>query len=376
MTTEMSSLTNVEHHSSLDKNVHVCFANVERPLVMDTIITLFLVVISACHLIVIIVCVRERKKASYKQDIVYMVALAMVDMSFCLSAIILQNSDVGLKNSVAIRSLPIALLCMSIMLLAIRAIERCTIFTTQKSKPWSFRFQSLLCVVSNIFVAIPITYLNYLTSVPFVAIFYCSMSLIILPSYATIVWTICTQARKNMHTYVSRTTLFRRPINVIDIDPTLKPEQPKQPQNMVTDQNTGRSQNTGDSQKNTDVSQIPRTNMVNNNLVTPDNGTDIPHIPCTDMVNNNLVTPDNGTDIPQIPRTNMVNSSLVPPDNGTDIPQIPRTNMVNSSLVPPDNGTDIPHIPRTDMVNNNLVTPDTVQTYHRSHVQTWSATTW
>ena len=236
-------------------SVQLCFANVDRPPLLETAKAILLVVLSVCHLIVIVVCVRERKKASYKQDIVYMVALAIVDMTFCLSILPLQHSDIGLQTSLAFRNLPLLLLCMSIVILALRAIEKCKIFIRPQAKPWSFRFQILLCMVSNIFVAIPITYLNYLTSIPFAPIFWCIASFIILVSYVIIVWAIFTQASKN------------RRRNVIGVDSTLKQRHvpsASDPHNIVTEHNTGQTQN------RTEIPQIQGTNMASTRLVRPE----------------------------------------------------------------------------------------------------------
>ena len=182
-----------------------------------------------------------------------MVALAIVDMTFCLSILPLQHSDVGLQTSLVLLSLPLLLLCMSIMILALRAFQRWKIFARPQAKPWSFRFQILLCMVSNIFVAIPITYLNYLTSIPFAPIFWCIASFIILVSYVTIVWTIFTQASKN------------RRRNVIGVGPTLEQRHvpsANDPQKIDTEQNTGQPQNRAEI--------IPGTNMAGTSQVRPE----------------------------------------------------------------------------------------------------------
>ena len=375
VTTELSDCTNDNGNSSLVTSVKVCFASVDRSPLQQSVKALLLLVISFCHLIVVIVCVRERKKASYKQDIVYMVALAMVDMAFCVSILIpLQGIDTGLHNSVAFRNLPVMLMCMSVVLLAIRAVERCKIVIRQQAKSWPFRFQMLLCMASTIFVAIPIEYLDYLTNIPFVPIFWCVVSLVILVSYGAIVWKILTQSGKSRrrNECVPRMTLFQRRINVIDVDSTLKQRHVPRaghPQNMVTDQNNGKLHNATEilqipntasislvpPKNGTGIPQVPRANIVSSSLVPPQNGTEISQIPRANIASSSFVRPENGTEILQIPRANTASSSLVPPQNGTEISQIPRANIASSSLVPPQNGTEISQIPGTNIAGSSLV---------------------
>ena len=122
-----------------------------------------------------------------------MVGLAIVDMTFLLSAVISRPS---VRNTGALRGLMPLLLFMSVMLLATRAVDRFNIFIRKQAKPWSLRFQIVVCLVSNIFVTVPITYSHLYTDIPFGLIFWCIVSLIIMVSYSTIVCKLLLKARK------------------------------------------------------------------------------------------------------------------------------------------------------------------------------------
>ena len=136
-----------------DAGIKLCYTKMDLPLLPRIILTILLLISVVGHLLVIIVCVRERNKATYKQDIVYMVALAIVDMIFCLSILLMRPS---VRHIVALKTLLPLLLCMSLVLMALRAVERFKIIIRKQAKPWSSRFQIILCLVSNLFVAVPI----------------------------------------------------------------------------------------------------------------------------------------------------------------------------------------------------------------------------
>ena len=211
MTTEPMMYEDATDQSSIITGSKLCFNNLNVPLIPRISIYTVSLIFSAFHLLVIIVCVRERKKATYKHDIVYMVGLAIVDMTFLLSTIIVQP---GARKTGALTSLTPLILVMSVMLLALRAVDRFNIFIRKQAKPWSFRFQIVLCLVSNVFVTVPITYSALFTDIPFILIFWCIVSLIILVSYSTIVCKLLLKARKSRiqisPTQPSR--LFRRHI--------------------------------------------------------------------------------------------------------------------------------------------------------------------
>ena len=211
MTTEQMMYEDATDQSPIITGSKLCFNNLNVPLIPRISIYTVSLIFSAFHLLVIIVCVRERKKATYKHDIVYMVGLAIVDMTFLLSTIIVQP---GARKTGALTSLTPLILVMSVMLLALRAVDRFNIFIRKQAKPWSFRFQIVLCLVSNVFVTVPITYSALFTDIPFILIFWCIVSLIILVSYSTIVCKLLLKARKSRlqisPTQPSR--LFRRHI--------------------------------------------------------------------------------------------------------------------------------------------------------------------
>ena len=124
-----------------------------------------------------------------------MVGLAIVDMTFLSSAVISRPS---VRNTGALRGLMPLLLFMSVMLLATRAVDRFNIFIRKQAKPWSLRFQIVVCLVSNIFVTVPITYFHMHTDIPFGFIFWCIVSLIKMISYSTIMCKILLKARKSI----------------------------------------------------------------------------------------------------------------------------------------------------------------------------------
>ena len=254
-----------------DAGIKLCYAKMDLPLLPRIILTILLLISVVGHVLVIIVCVRERNKATYKQDIVYMVALAIVDMIFCLSILIMRPS---VRNIVALKTLLPLLLCMSLVLMALRAVERFNIFIRKQAKPWSFRFQIILCLVSNLFVAVPINYSNFFTNIPFGFIFWCIVSLIILVSYVTIVCKLLLQGRKSSHTQPTR--LFRRQINATTyIDSTLLQHQrskDRSPLKTATDQYTGPSSRPTNETEITFVRtlQTPNAVMNNHNSLRPD----------------------------------------------------------------------------------------------------------
>ena len=251
-----------------------CFDNVELPLLPRIILYILLLISSACHLLVIIVCIRQRKKATYKQDIVYMVALAIVDMLSCVLAPAMRPGV--RKTNIAIRSLLPLLTYMSVMLLAIRAVDRFNIFIRKQAKPWSFRFQIILCLVSNLFVTVPMIYSNLLTDIPFALIFGLTASLIILVSYVAIVCKLLQKARKSS-LRISPTQpmlLSERQSNVTNDAHSAM----KEGQNLkgslslgtATDQSTGPPITNKTEISINETSQIPNVVVINHSSLRPD----------------------------------------------------------------------------------------------------------
>ena len=251
-----------------------CFDNVELPLLPRIILYIFLLISSACHLLVIIVCIRQRRKATYKQDIVYMVALAIVDMLSCVLAPVMRPGV--RKTNIAIRSLLPLLTYMSVMLLAIRAVDRFNIFIRKQAKPWSFRFQIILCLVSNLFVTVPMIYSNLLTNIPFALIFGLTASLIILVSYVAIVCKLLQKARKSS-LRISPTQpmlLSERQSNVTNDAHSAM----KEGQNLkgslslgtATDQSTGPPITNKTEISINETSQIPNVVVINHSSLRPD----------------------------------------------------------------------------------------------------------
>ena len=195
MTTEPMMYEDVTDKSPIISGSKMCLSSLDLPLLARIILYTLSSIFCVCHLLVIIVCVRERKKATYKHDIVYMVGLAIVDMTFLLSAVMSRPS---VRNTGALRGLMPLLLFMSVMLLATRAVDRFNIFIRKQAKPWSLRFQIVLCLISNIFVTVPITYFHMYTDIPFGFIFWCIVSLIIMIFYSTIMCKILLKARKSI----------------------------------------------------------------------------------------------------------------------------------------------------------------------------------
>ena len=254
-----------------------CYDNVELALLPRIIMTIFLLISSACHLLVIIVCIRQRKKATYKQDIVYMVALAIVDMLSCLSAPAMRP-DVRQTN-IALKSVLPLLTYMSVILLTIRAVDRFNIFIRKQAKPWSFRFQIILCLVSNLFVTVPITYSNLLTKIPFASIFGFTASFIILVSYVAIVCKLLQQARKSS-LRISPTQpkqpmmLSERQINVTK-DAHFAMEEGQSLKGSLslgtaTDQSTGPPSTHETDISFNETSQTPNVVMINHSSLRPD----------------------------------------------------------------------------------------------------------
>ena len=147
------------------------------------------------HFLVIVICWKERKIASYKNDIVYMVSLAIVDILFsCTLPFAIQLP--GLMFNVVYQYTILVLTVSSLTLLTIRAIERLKMVVKPTAKPWSFKFQSAVCVFSNVFVVIPLTQIYFHVEAPIIRVYGSICSIIILVSYIIIFCVILKQYYK------------------------------------------------------------------------------------------------------------------------------------------------------------------------------------
>ena len=147
---------------------------------------------SLCHGMVIIVCWRERKRASYKRDIVYMMALAAVDFLFCFFIPIAVEIQ-AIATSVAFRYAVLLVTMCSLTLLTIRATERFLIVITNTTLTWSFKFQISVCFLVTSLVAMLVISVDYYTEFSLVRVYACICSVIILGAYTAVIGKVVKQ---------------------------------------------------------------------------------------------------------------------------------------------------------------------------------------
>ena len=137
------------------------------------------------HVLVLVVCWRERKKATYKQDIVYMVGLALVDIAVCFLVSVASRIP-RVLNSEVFKSVFLLLVILSLNLLTTRAIERFKMVIIHKMRPWSFKVQLKVSLMVNATTVSLFSIIYYLDDFPIVALYMGVCSLIIVTSYTII----------------------------------------------------------------------------------------------------------------------------------------------------------------------------------------------
>ena len=155
----------------------------------------FMLSCTFCHFLVIVICWKERKNATYKNDIVYMVCLAIVDILLsCTLPFAIKLP--GLMSNVVYQYAILLLTASSLTLLTIRAIERFKMVVKNTSKPWTFKVQIFVCALVIVFVVIPLTQASSHVDAPIIRIYGSVCSIVILGSYAFIFWFMLRQYYK------------------------------------------------------------------------------------------------------------------------------------------------------------------------------------
>ena len=156
----------------------------------------FILACSMGHCLVLVVCWRERKKATYKQDIVYMVGLALVDIAVCLLVPVVVSPFPHILNSEVFKSVFLSFVILSLNLLTTRALERFKMVFFHKMRPWSFKVQLKVSLMFNVTTVSLFSIIYYLDDFPIVALYMGVCSLIIVTAYTIIFGKLVTKYHK------------------------------------------------------------------------------------------------------------------------------------------------------------------------------------
>ena len=183
----------------------ICVHQIRSYETLNYVLATSSVAFAILQLLVIIVCCRQRGKCTYKQDLVYMVALAIVDLLFwltCALGIVVPNGD----NSLLYGQTHFFISCTSIILLAVRAVERLNILVRSRVVLWSLKFQIGVCSLTTFALSLPVSISNLLTTFRVIFLYWCICSLITFAAYAIIICILFKPVCKNNQANPEQTT--------------------------------------------------------------------------------------------------------------------------------------------------------------------------